>query len=276
MKVRLFLSLLAFFAGCSGTEPAAERDEILSVEAAIDEALGKADSGLTGNTEVKVTLRESDIASATKVFKLTAKAASKRQIWFYDTPALVLFEEGLLLRARKISNGPDDTTVKIRPMERDAVDESWFEVEGFKCETDQSGDRSVSSCSLTGEQDQGEIDDVGDGERDIDKLFTSEQEDFASNAAQVDWGQLVPLGPIAALAWKLEVKGMPAPVAFERWDLPGMPPVLEASMRVPDEDAAAATEALIALLGRKGFEPDSTQETKTKLALDYFSDPSRR
>jgi len=271
MKKILFISLLAFSASCSGTASLVESNEIVSVEAATDEALGKADSALTSNTEVKVTLRSADITSATKVFKLTSKAASKREIWFYDTPELALFEDGLLLRARKISNAPDDSTVKIRPMDRDAVDDSWFEADGFKCETDQSGERSTSSCSLTVEQDSGEIGDVASGDRAPEKLFGSDQEDFASNAAQVGWDEVVPLGPIAALAWKVNVKGMSVPVSFERWDLPGMAPILEASMRVSEEDAADATEALIALLERKGFEPDSTQETKTKLALDHFS-----
>jgi hypothetical protein len=42
--------------------------------------------------------------------------AEHREIFFFDTPQLNLFEAGLVLRARIVQDGADDSTVKLRPV----------------------------------------------------------------------------------------------------------------------------------------------------------------
>ena len=48
-----------------------------------------------------------------------------REIYFFDTPDLALFEAGIVLRARLIRDGADDSTVKLRPVEPKSIGERW-------------------------------------------------------------------------------------------------------------------------------------------------------
>src|SRR5688572_33475260 len=45
-----------------------------------------------------------------------------RQVYFFDTPSLDLFESGVIMRARRSQNADDDTVVKRRPVEPADVD----------------------------------------------------------------------------------------------------------------------------------------------------------
>ena len=264
MRRALLTALL--LAACTTPEP--EDDDVLSVEPAsidLDEKADTTDPG--GNVEVKVTLRSDQVAAAVKAFKLKSGSASSRDVWFYDTAGLELYGRGVLLRSRKVKDAPDDSTVKLRPLAPSEVAPSRFAQAGFKCESDRTGTKTVPSCSLTVKQDQGEIDDVAEGKRTVDKLFSPEQEAFAARGGDVPWADLTALGPVQASVWKVKVKGLSAHVTFEQWVIPGGPTVLEASMRVPANGADAAAAELAALLVRKGFDASSTQETKTQAAF---------
>ena len=47
--------------------------------------------------------------------------AQPRQIYFFDTPDLKLFQAGVVVRARRIAGGRGDTVVKLRPVEPDEI-----------------------------------------------------------------------------------------------------------------------------------------------------------
>lgn len=258
---------LLVVAGCQGT-PA---DEVLEVGPAGASVEGKADLA-EGNVEIKITFRADQLDAAMARFRLADDAATQREVWFYDSPELTWSDAGLILRARKTFDGPDDSTVKLRPLTADEVDPSWFELDGFKCEEDRVGAGAVSSCSLSVEQTQGEIDAVAAGEREIVKLFSGEQEDFAfAIVGFSEWGAVVPLGPVAASVWKVRVKHLDRRLTFERWTLPDGTQLLEVSVRVAAADADATQEALRAYLEGRGFDASSEGETKTRAALDWFA-----
>lgn len=265
------IALLLCFAALACGAPEEESD-VLDVEPGTEQLEGKADVA-AGNVEVKVTLPKTQVAKAVSLFKLTDAKASKRAVWFYDTPGLDLFESGLILRARKLKNAADDSTVKLRPMLAADVDRSWFELDGFKCEEDRTGTKSVQSCSLSTVQDKGEIDDAAAGERTLDRLFTADQEDFLSDFASVDvdWSALEPLGPVDARVWKFSVRGLKWKLTAERWLLPGGGDLLELSTKVTGAQADAAQNELVAYLKSKGFDTSARQETKTRVALETFS-----
>ncbi|NUO47860.1 MAG: hypothetical protein HOV80_03280, partial [Polyangiaceae bacterium] len=224
--------------------------------------------------EVKVTVRAEDIDLAGERFELAADGAEERDIYFFDTPALELFDDGVILRARNVHDDVDDTTVKIRPLSAASVARSWFKKSGFKCEIDQTSTKSVESCSYTLEQGEDEIDDAAKGERAIEKLFTSEQEDFLAKYAPsgpVDWSELRMLGPVAASVWKLEPEKLGTKMTVELWTLPNGERVLEVSARAPQEDADELTEDLEAYVSELGLVADPNGTTKTRTVLEYFA-----
>ncbi len=223
--------------------------------------------------ELKVTLRPDQIEAARAALGLDDGDGEQREVTFYDTPKLDLAEAGVVLRARKIDRDDDDSTVKLRPMESSDVDAEWFQVDGFKCEIDRTGAASVESCSFTVRQDRGEIDDVEDGDRAIDKLFSDEQEDLLAQHASIDveWDALTVLGPVDALVWEIAIEGLAPALDVELWTLPDGTEILEVSTKVKasaaDDTAAALAEALEGL----GLDASSAQETKTRAALEYFA-----
>jgi hypothetical protein len=85
---------------------------------------------------------------------------------------------GIALRARLVKGEDDDSTVEVRPVDSDAISREWKRTEGFKLEADSAGDRVVSSASLTALQKRDEIDEVAEGARPVENLFTKDQKRF--------------------------------------------------------------------------------------------------
>jgi hypothetical protein len=232
---------------------------------------GKAD-GATTRTELKVTIEPNDIRRARYRLSLVNAQSQERQIWFFDTAALDLFGAGVILRAREIDGEPDDSTVKLRPFELADLDTQFRALDGLKCEIDRSPDTATSACSLKVEQDEGEIADVGGGDRAIDKLFSSEQEAMlAAHGPAIGWDALVPLGPIQARVWTLRSDELLDKVTAELWYMPDGTQTLELSMKVDGEDAELGMAELIDFVEGRGLMLDKEQESKTRRALEALA-----
>lgn len=259
--------LLALLAACAA-EPA--EDRLVVGPGAIGDEL-KADETGGPRAELKVMVDEDAIDDVREQLGLDEDLAEERAIWFYDTGDLALLDAGAILRARSVHDGDDDSTVKLRPLAADEVDPAWFQDAGFKCEIDASPVSATSSCSYTTDQDEDEIEEAGDGERDLDKLFSSEQEDFlAIHGPYVDWGELTPLGPIDALVWKVESELLPSALTAEHWDLPGGE-MLEVSIKVEASEADERMDELLGWLADHDVPLSPEQESKTRRALEALS-----
>jgi hypothetical protein len=225
-------------------------------------------NALAGNVEIKITVRDSEIARAERALGLTPVRAERRLVYFFDTRDLALFGRGLLLRARQVQGGAGDSTVKRRPMEASAVPRRTRALAGFKCEEDRVGARRISSCSLTVPQKRGEIEAVVRGERPVKKLFSQEQERFAGGP---DFGALRAFGPVDARVWKVRPRDFPPGLTAERWSLPGGRVLLEVSTRVTAARADATARRLSEWLRARGIDPAGVGETKTRAALESFA-----
>jgi hypothetical protein len=227
----------------------------------------------TDAIEVKVTVVERDETRALRKLGLKRADGEPRRIFFYDTPALDLYNNGVCLRAREMADACD-STVKIRPVEPRRVASKWRKLDGFKVEADAIGSQEVvRSASFTVAQQDKEIADVACGERAIAKLFSGDQEEWlrAMAKADVDFSQLVPLGPVAVLRWKCRHEGLPYELCAEEWRLPDGCDVLEISIKTKSSEAAAAQAALLGFLADVGIAPETRQQTKTRMALTYFA-----
>ena len=208
-----------------------------------------------------------------RLFGLDRSTAESREIYFFDTPWLACFRRNVVLRARMIRNGPDDSTVKIRPVDPDRIAPRWKRLEGFKLEADVAGARIVRSASLTAPQQRGEIEAVAAGERALRKLFSADQERFleANVPARVPFGSLRVLGPVAVLRWKSRHEALPRELTAEEWLLPDGTDLLELSIKVDHEGAFRARDQFMAFLARVGLDHTGVQEAKTRIALEFFA-----
>jgi len=263
-SMRPTFSLLVLLAACSVDAPA---DRLVVGPGVIGDEL-KADGVDGPPAELKVMVDEAAIGDVRERLGLDEDLAEERAIWFYDTGELALFDAGAILRARSVHRGDDDSTVKLRPLAADQVDPAWFEDAGFKCELDASPVSATSSCSYTTEQGEDQIEEAADGERDLDTLFSSEQEDFlAAHGPRFDWDELEPHGPIDALVWKLESELLPAALTVEHWDLPGVE-MLEVSIKVDARETDERMDELLGWLADHEVPPSPEQESKTRRALE--------
>jgi hypothetical protein len=227
----------------------------------------------TRAVEIKVTMRAEQEMKAVRLFDLERSSAEAREIYFFDTPQLACFKKGVVLRARLVKNGADDSTVKIRPVDPEKIASSWKKLDGFKLEADVVGAKVVRSASLTHPQKRGEIKDVAAGKRALEKLFSPDQERFleANAPARVPFGALKVLGPISVLRWKLRREPLPSELTAEEWRLPDGTDLLEVSIKVDQKDALRARDEFVAFLTRSGLDHEGVQEAKTRIALEFFA-----
>jgi hypothetical protein len=227
----------------------------------------------TDAIELKLTIRPDQEAKAIRFFDLDESSGEVRQIYFFDTTKLALFKKGVILRARQIKGGGDDSTVKIRPVDPEKVVPSWKKAKGFKLEADVVGEKVVKSASLSWPQNKDEIEEVARKKRPIDKLFSSDQERFLGSFAPVavEFKKLKAMGPIEALRWKVKIKGLPDTITAEEWHLPDGSEQLEVSIKVKPGEIRSAHKRFGDFLKKAGLVFQAGQEAKTRVALEYFA-----
>ena len=80
--------------------------------------------GLTKHSdtvELKLTIAESEQRSALQALEIDPLEAQIRQVFFLDTPDLMLNQAGVVVRARRVQNKGDDSVVKLRPVDPQAL-----------------------------------------------------------------------------------------------------------------------------------------------------------
>jgi hypothetical protein len=170
-------------------------------------------------------------------------------------------------------NPANFSTIKFRPVAPEDVSDKWRKFNGFKIEADASEKGIVKSASFTMPVEKGLIKAVVKGEKSIAKLFTKEQEDFLAEMANypIDFSALAILGPLKANRWKFEDQACPWKITAELWRREDGERLMEASIKAPIAQAAAAIGGFMAFLAEVGAERDSKQQTKTHWALDFYA-----
>ncbi len=245
-------------------------DEVTRAQLEIDPAIG--------TVEMKITARARDEDEVLEALEQAHIQPETRAVYFFDTTDLTLFEAGIVLRARLVHDGTDDSTVKLRPVDSKSIGERWKASPQLEFEVDAVGDKYVSSAKFSADQDRGEIDQVARGERSVRSLFSSDQEQFladhAPGGAPVDWESLRPLGPVNVHKWEFEPKDLGYEVTVEEWVLPDRSDLVEISIKVDPNEAVEANESFVGFLRSRGFDTEGEQQTKTRTALEYFTGKS--
>ncbi len=192
--------------------------------------------------------------------------------------ALPLLDAGVILRVRENAGDDDDSTAKLRPVERAQLRGEWRTSDKLRVEADWAGTRHVLAASFETGRREGRIRAVWAGDEPVRRLFDDDQERFlaACATAPVDLDALTLLDPIEAARWDhVRIPGVDTRVVAERWVV-GDLDFLELSIRAADDnEAESAQPQLEAGVAALGITVPTEQETKTRRVLTYLANLHR-
>jgi hypothetical protein len=225
------------------------------------------------SVELKLTVPELSQRSVVRALRLDPLDAQIRQVFFFDTPDLALNRKGVVVRARRIQGKGSDSVVKLRPVDPDKLPEGLRGTPGFGVEVDAMPGGFVCSGSFKGKLSPTAVLDAVGGKTRLRKLFSKEQRAFFEAHAPdgVALDDLVVLGPIFVLKLAFTPEEFARRMVAELWLYPDGSRILELSTKCkPAEAFQVATEAR-AFLTSQGVDLGGEQPTKTKTALEFFS-----
>ncbi len=230
--------------------------------------IGGADS-----VELKLTLPEGVQRSAIAALGLDPLEAQIRQVFFFDTPDLVLNASGVAVRARRVQGKTGDTVVKLRPVVPDELPDDVRRSRAVGVEVDAMPRGYVCSASMKGTASNLDIREAVTGTRPVRKLFSKEQRTFLSAHApqEVELDELSILGPIFVLKLKFRPREYQRKLVAEMWLYPDGSRIFELSTKcLPQEAFQVGIEARV-YFESLGIDLSADQQTKTKAALDFFA-----
>lgn len=225
------------------------------------------------SVELKLSVPESHQRSAIAALGMDPLEAQIRQVYFFDTPDLVLNKRGVVVRARRVQGKGDDSVVKLRPVVPSELPPELRKSPNLVVEVDAMPAGFVCSASLRGTLGTTEVRDAVTGKRPLRKLFSKEQRAFyAAHAPEgIELDDLAILGPIFVLKLRFSPKGYDRRLVAELWLDPDYSHILELSTRCQPAEAFQVAAEVRAFLSGRGVDLSGEQQTKTRTALDYFS-----
>ena len=223
--------------------------------------------------ELKLTVPDTDHGSAVAALEMDVLQAQIRQVVFFDTPDLALYQEGLVVRARRVQGREGDSVVKLRPIEPSTVDAGLRKSPNFGIEVDAMPGGFVCSGSMKARFDDLRVKEGLAGVRPITKLFTKEQRQFYADHAPSGLAltDLTKLGPINVLKLKFTPAAIGRRMVAELWFYPDGSRLLELSTKCTPPEAFQVAAETKAFLTERGLDLAGRQATKTKTALGYFA-----
>jgi hypothetical protein len=223
--------------------------------------------------ELKLTVPDKGHRSAVGALEMDPLDANLRQVFFFDTADLRLNQHGVVVRARRVQGGKDDSVVKLRPVVPSELPADLRKLPGFGVEVDAMPGGFVCSARLKALTRPELVKAVIAGKKPTSSLFTKKQRAFFAQHAPEGVGldDLAVLGPITVLKLKFAPKGYGRRLVAELWSYPDGSRILELSTKcLPPEafDIAAKTRGF---LDGRGINLTGEQQTKTATALAFFA-----
>jgi hypothetical protein len=131
----------------------------------------------------------------------------------------------------------------------------------------------VCSASFKGSLGTTDVTRVASGDRSIRKLFSKEQRAFydAHVTDPIALDDLAILGPIFVLKLNLRPEGYNRKIVAEAWLYPDGSRILELSTKCAPADMMNVAVQSRLFLSEQGLDLSGEQHTKTRTALDFFS-----
>ena len=225
------------------------------------------------SVELKLTVSEADQRSAVQALGMDPLDAQIRQVFFFDTPDLALYNAGVVARARRVQKKGDDSVIKLRPVVPSELPGDVRNSPNMVVEVDAMPGGFVCSASLKRALGTTDVRACAMGERSKRKLFSKEQRAFFAEHAPagIELDDLSILGPIFVLKLKFSPEKFGRRMVAEMWLYPDNTRILELSTKcAPGEALDVAARAKTFLVGR-GVNVTGEQQTKTRTALEFFA-----
>ena len=224
------------------------------------------------SVELKLTIPDAQRLATMHALDMDPLDAQIRQVFFFDTPDLALDRQGVVVRARRVQAVGDDSVVKLRPVVPDELSPELRASPNFGVEVDAMPGGFVCSASFKAKLGQTDVRAAAQGQKPLHKLFTKGQRAFfAAQGAPVEIDDLAVLGPITVFKLKFRPKGLDRKMVAELWNYPDGSRIVELSTKcAPAEAFQVAAETRVFLFER-GVELTGEQQTKTRTALEYYS-----
>jgi hypothetical protein len=225
------------------------------------------------SVELKLTVPESHQRSTAVALGLDPLEAQMRQVVFFDTPDLTLDHHGIVVRARRVQGKGDDSVVKLRPVVPADLPAKLRRSGSFRVEVDAMPGGYVCSGTMKGALRPTEVQGALAGTVPVRKLFSREQREFFTAHAPdgISFDDLSVLGPIFVLKLRLQPVELGRRLVAEMWLYPDGSRVLELSTRCATNEAFQVAAETRAFLARRGIDLSGEQQTKTRMALQYFA-----
>ena len=225
------------------------------------------------SVELKLTVSEEHRNSTLSALGIDPLDAYIRQIFFLDTKDLALDKAGVVARARRSQGRPDDSVVKLRPVEPSSLEAEQRKSTDFVVEVDAMPGGYVCSASYKGTLAKPRVKSAVAGELPLRKLFSKQQREFfAQNAPEgIELDDLLVLGPVNVFKLKTRPKGARRKLAVELWNYPDGTRILELSTKCPPAEIFDVAAGARVFLSDAGIDVGDPQQTKTRTALEYFA-----
>lgn len=225
------------------------------------------------SVELKLTVPEPDQVAGVHALGMDPLDAQIRQVYFFDTPDLTLYQHGVVPRARRVQQKASDSVIKLRPVVPSELPKSIRKSETFGIEVDAMPGGFVCSGSMKGRLGTTEVREVALGTRRISTLFSKEQRALYSRYAPagLELDDLSILGPIFVLKLRFALDEFARRMVAEMWLYPDGSRVLELSTKCHPTEAFQAAAETRAILTQRGIDLSGEQQTKTRKALDFFA-----
>ena len=219
--------------------------------------------------EIKLLVRSDAIAEAKAALALPAAAQKTYRIYFVDTPDLDFEKAGLILRLRDKQHGTTEVTLKIRPKAPAQFHaERWEKLEK---ETEWVAGRGENMSYATKEERAG-ADLLEDPAVHLAQFFSDEHKALIREITghEFEPAQMKIFGPIEAQIWEWNEAALQDEISAELWKC-GNLEIFELSRKTGLKNLATKGDDFVRILAAKGVAADPAPESKTHLALKYFS-----
>jgi hypothetical protein len=226
------------------------------------------------SVELKLTVPDANLSESAVALGMDPLEGQVRQVFFFDTPDLDLNEAGLVARARRVQGRGDDSVVKLRPVVPGELPKKVRRSAAFGVEVDAMPGGFVCSGTMKQRLEKPIVRKKLLGGGRISSLFTKEQRAFFGEHAPegLELDELSVLGPIFVLKTRVTPKELGRRLVGELWLYPDGSRIVELSTKcLPGEAFDVAVQAR-AFLRERGLEAAEEQQTKTKKALEFFSE----
>jgi hypothetical protein len=218
--------------------------------------------------EVKLLL--SPTTTKTAVAALRFGHETSGRVYLFDTAALELLKQGVIIRVRQ--GAKNDLSVKVR-LPEDSQQTDRFRFDGrFPCEIDRTRAGANISYAVARKYEMLKAPETGD---DISILLSALQIHLL-DAAQVsiDWARVVRIASINLTRWETTAQSPTGKLALELWEWPAGK-ILELSAKIGSGADAVKYAELERLARMNNLALSASQDTKTSLVLETLQAHTR-